>query len=139
MDEERETTDNHKEDVEIDKIYKLKRIHIQNISLKILTQNKNGPCPLLAICTYPLIIGNVLILQGELKIPPEKTDISYEHLGMNKLFNIQSGFTRRSPHFKNRTKRQSELQSNSQRRHLSHPNSAKRIGCKSAFQITTKF
>ncbi|OLY80548.1 Protein FAM63A [Smittium mucronatum] len=52
----------------IDEIYKLKSIvwtapetNVKN-TLKIVTQNKNGPCPLIAI-------ANTLVLQGKIQIP----------------------------------------------------------------------
>jgi len=38
-----------------------------------LSQNENGPCPLLAIC-------NVLILRGLMKIPPGNTNVSSTYL-----------------------------------------------------------
>ncbi|KAF9115650.1 hypothetical protein BGX27_007077 [Mortierella sp. AM989] len=42
--------------------------------IKIITQNENGPCPLLALC-------NTLILQGKVAIQPyDRPAISYDHL-----------------------------------------------------------
>ncbi|KAI8354782.1 hypothetical protein B0O80DRAFT_449711 [Mortierella sp. GBAus27b] len=42
--------------------------------IKIITQNENGPCPLLALC-------NTLILQGKIAITPyDRPVISYDHL-----------------------------------------------------------
>ncbi|GJJ76718.1 ubiquitin carboxyl-terminal hydrolase MINDY-1/2 [Entomortierella parvispora] len=42
--------------------------------IKIITQNENGPCPLLALC-------NTLILQGKVSIRPyDRPNIGYEHL-----------------------------------------------------------
>ena len=40
----------------------IKRIHFFGRSVKIVMQNENGPCPLLAI-------ANVLSLRNELKLP----------------------------------------------------------------------
>ncbi|KAJ1535774.1 Ubiquitin carboxyl-terminal hydrolase MINDY-1, partial [Nowakowskiella sp. JEL0078] len=42
-------------------------------NLKIISQNENGPCPLLALC-------NVLLLKGEIFIHNDKSVVSYEHL-----------------------------------------------------------
>ncbi|KAF9352038.1 hypothetical protein BGX26_010080, partial [Mortierella sp. AD094] len=42
--------------------------------IKIITQNENGPCPLLALC-------NTLILQGKVAIQPyDRPSVSYDHL-----------------------------------------------------------
>ncbi|KAG0262804.1 hypothetical protein DFQ27_002117 [Actinomortierella ambigua] len=42
--------------------------------IKIITQNENGPCPLLALC-------NTLILQGKVEIKPyDRPSIRYDHL-----------------------------------------------------------
>ncbi|KAG0355171.1 hypothetical protein BG005_005912, partial [Podila minutissima] len=42
--------------------------------IKIITQNENGPCPLLALC-------NTLILQGKVAIQPyDRPSIGYDHL-----------------------------------------------------------
>jgi hypothetical protein len=41
---------------QIDTEYKLKQIHFNNRVLNIITQNRNGPCPLLAICNSSLTI-----------------------------------------------------------------------------------
>ncbi|KAJ3079553.1 Ubiquitin carboxyl-terminal hydrolase MINDY-1, partial [Quaeritorhiza haematococci] len=41
--------------------------------LKIITQNLNGPCPLLALC-------NVLLLRGDISLPYELTTVTYEYL-----------------------------------------------------------
>ncbi|KAF9928897.1 hypothetical protein FBU30_002039 [Linnemannia zychae] len=42
--------------------------------IKIITQNENGPCPLLALC-------NTLILQGKVSIRPyDRPTIGYDHL-----------------------------------------------------------
>ncbi|OUM69611.1 hypothetical protein PIROE2DRAFT_2479, partial [Piromyces sp. E2] len=60
-------------------IYKLKVIEKKNeyqgiIQQKnIITQNINGPCPLLALC-------NILILRGDISIPLKKTEITYEEI-----------------------------------------------------------
>jgi hypothetical protein len=42
--------------------YVLKPIEFQNRKLSIVTQNTNGPCPLLALC-------NVLLLRGSISLP----------------------------------------------------------------------
>lgn len=43
-------------------------------TLKIITQNYNGPCSFIAIC-------NILILRGDIEIlPPERTTVSYDFL-----------------------------------------------------------
>ncbi|ORX55413.1 DUF544-domain-containing protein [Piromyces finnis] len=60
-------------------VYKLKVIEKKNeyqgiIQQKnIITQNINGPCPLLALC-------NILILRGDISIPVKKTEITYEEI-----------------------------------------------------------
>jgi hypothetical protein len=41
--------------------------------LKIIAQNENGPCPLLALC-------NVLLLRGDIEIGTERSTVSYEYL-----------------------------------------------------------
>ncbi|KAI8911343.1 hypothetical protein DFJ77DRAFT_469680 [Powellomyces hirtus] len=41
--------------------------------LRIITQNRNGPCPLLALC-------NVLILRGDITIRYERQEVNVEHL-----------------------------------------------------------
>ncbi|KAG0194215.1 hypothetical protein DFQ28_000934 [Apophysomyces sp. BC1034] len=46
----------------------------QKRTIKIITQNENGPCPLLAIC-------NVLLLRGDLEIrPPDREMVTFEYL-----------------------------------------------------------
>ncbi|CAE6408771.1 unnamed protein product [Rhizoctonia solani] len=43
-------------------------------TIKIITQNENGPCGLIALC-------NILILRGDITIqPPERRSVSYEYL-----------------------------------------------------------
>ncbi|KAF9064032.1 hypothetical protein BDP27DRAFT_1334147 [Rhodocollybia butyracea] len=42
-------------------------------SYRIITQNFNGPCSLIAIC-------NILILRGAIEIPAGRTSVSYEYL-----------------------------------------------------------
>ncbi|KAJ3044454.1 Ubiquitin carboxyl-terminal hydrolase MINDY-1, partial [Rhizophlyctis rosea] len=64
-----------------DTSYRLKPIlHVDPLTrtprrLKIITQNKNGPCPLLSLC-------NVLLLRGEFTLPYEFETVSYERLLM---------------------------------------------------------
>ncbi|GES88315.1 protein FAM63B-like isoform X2 [Rhizophagus clarus] len=42
--------------------------------LKVITQNENGPCPLLALC-------NVLLLRGDIKITPyDRSSVTYDFL-----------------------------------------------------------
>jgi len=60
-------------------IYKLKVIEERNAyqgriqQKNIITQNINGPCPLLALC-------NILILRGDISIELKKTEITYEEI-----------------------------------------------------------
>ncbi|KAL1914642.1 uncharacterized protein VTP21DRAFT_8053 [Calcarisporiella thermophila] len=43
-------------------------------NLRVITQNENGPCPLIALC-------NVLLLRGDIEIrPPGKSHVSFEEL-----------------------------------------------------------
>jgi len=44
-------------------VYHIKWIRFRGAKVAIITQNENGPCPLLAIM-------NVLLLQGKIKLPP---------------------------------------------------------------------
>ena len=53
--------------------YYTKPVRWQGHTVPILTQNENGPCPLLAIC-------NVLLLLGRLEINPKAELVTYEHL-----------------------------------------------------------
>ncbi len=54
--------------------WSLKDIFWQGRECKIITQNKNGPCSLIALC-------NILLLRGELTItPPDRPVVSYEYL-----------------------------------------------------------
>jgi hypothetical protein len=59
--------------------------------LRIITQNENGPCSFIAICTPGILkvhcislmqrLGNILILRGEIVImPPDRPSVSYEYL-----------------------------------------------------------
>ncbi|KAJ1967817.1 hypothetical protein IWQ62_001618 [Dispira parvispora] len=45
----------------------------QERQVKVITQNENGPCPLIAIC-------NVLLLRGEINLPAEKPTVTFDHL-----------------------------------------------------------
>lgn len=66
--------------------YRLKRVVFRGRELKILLQNENGPCPLLAI-------SNVLILSGRLQISSDYAEISTEsliQLVANKLLETNS-------------------------------------------------
>lgn len=54
--------------------WSLKDIVWQGRECKIITQNHNGPCSLIALC-------NVLLLRGELQItPPDRPVVSYSYL-----------------------------------------------------------
>ncbi|CAL4062137.1 unnamed protein product [Meganyctiphanes norvegica] len=50
-------------------VHKMKRIKWQDIEVPIITQNNNGPCPLLAIV-------NVLILKGQITLPSDRNEIT---------------------------------------------------------------
>ncbi|KAH8117710.1 hypothetical protein DFH11DRAFT_1686907 [Phellopilus nigrolimitatus] len=54
-------------------VWFLKEISYNGQPKKIVTQNYNGPCSFIAIC-------NILILRGDIHIPPERTSVSYEFL-----------------------------------------------------------
>ncbi|KAF1798927.1 hypothetical protein FB192DRAFT_1394037 [Mucor lusitanicus] len=54
--------------------YLVKTIDWKGKSVRIITQNENGPCPLVAIC-------NVLFLRGDLEIrPPDREVVTFEYL-----------------------------------------------------------
>ncbi|KAI9483456.1 MAG: hypothetical protein EXX96DRAFT_479020 [Benjaminiella poitrasii] len=54
--------------------YLVKTIEWRNKKVRIITQNENGPCPLVAIC-------NVLFLRGDLDIqPPDRELVTFEYL-----------------------------------------------------------
>ncbi|KAJ1603632.1 hypothetical protein NDA14_004129 [Ustilago hordei] len=54
--------------------WSLKDIYWQGRECKIITQNQNGPCSLIALC-------NILLLRGELQItPPDRPVVSYTYL-----------------------------------------------------------
>ncbi|GAC95137.1 hypothetical protein PHSY_002712 [Pseudozyma hubeiensis SY62] len=54
--------------------WSLKDILWQGRDCKIITQNQNGPCSLIALC-------NILLLNGELQItPPDRPVVSYSYL-----------------------------------------------------------
>ncbi|KAH7907206.1 hypothetical protein BJ138DRAFT_525164 [Hygrophoropsis aurantiaca] len=54
-------------------VWYLKDISFEGASTKIITQNFNGPCSFIAIC-------NILILRGDITLPPTRTTVSYEFL-----------------------------------------------------------
>ncbi len=54
-------------------LYQLKWVEWQGGYTPIVTQNENGPCPLLAIC-------NILLLTSRIKIDPGETVISSSNL-----------------------------------------------------------
>ncbi|KAJ1650495.1 hypothetical protein IWQ61_008721 [Dispira simplex] len=45
----------------------------QEREVKVITQNENGPCPLIAIC-------NVLLLRGEIDLPADQPTVTFDHL-----------------------------------------------------------
>ncbi|GAA5814808.1 hypothetical protein MFLAVUS_008311 [Mucor flavus] len=54
--------------------YLVKTIEWKDKTIRIITQNENGPCPLVAIC-------NVLFLRGDLDIqPPDREVVKFEYL-----------------------------------------------------------
>ncbi|KAI9339854.1 hypothetical protein BD770DRAFT_399956 [Pilaira anomala] len=54
--------------------YLVKTIDFKGQTVRIITQNENGPCPLVAIC-------NVLFLRGDLDIqPPDREIVKFEYL-----------------------------------------------------------
>ncbi|GAN00822.1 protein FAM63B [Mucor ambiguus] len=54
--------------------YLVKTIDWRDKKVRIITQNENGPCPLVAIC-------NVLLLRGDLDIrPPDREIVTFEYL-----------------------------------------------------------
>ncbi|KAJ3046479.1 Ubiquitin carboxyl-terminal hydrolase MINDY-2, partial [Rhizophlyctis rosea] len=66
---------------EPDQSYRLKPITFSSPTtgksrrLKVITQNKNGPCPLLSLC-------NVLLLRGDISLPYDMENVTYERLVM---------------------------------------------------------
>lgn len=54
-------------------LYQVKWIHFNRSNVGIITQNENGPCPLLAIV-------NILTLQGKIKLPPTLEVVSSSQL-----------------------------------------------------------
>ncbi|KAK8405285.1 hypothetical protein O3P69_001692 [Scylla paramamosain] len=52
-----------------DVVHKIKKIKWQDIEVPIITQNNNGPCPLIAIV-------NVMILKGQITLPADRTEIT---------------------------------------------------------------
>lgn len=53
--------------------YRLRKIVFKGRTVPILMQNENGPCPLLAIC-------NILLLQGQLHIHTDYSEVPSEKL-----------------------------------------------------------
>ena len=64
----------------LETIYQLKWLPWRGEFAPIVTQNANGPCPLLALC-------NVLLLRGKMRIAPGTTAISSHEL-LNNLATI---------------------------------------------------
>lgn len=50
-------------------VHKIKKIKWQDIEVPIITQNNNGPCPLLAIV-------NVMLLKGQITLPSDRSEMS---------------------------------------------------------------
>ncbi|KAK7071263.1 Ubiquitin carboxyl-terminal hydrolase MINDY-2 [Halocaridina rubra] len=50
-------------------VHKIKKIKWQDIEVPIITQNNNGPCPLIAIV-------NVMLLKGQIALPSDRSEIS---------------------------------------------------------------
>ncbi|KJE90369.1 hypothetical protein CAOG_001694 [Capsaspora owczarzaki ATCC 30864] len=58
----------------VDDVYVVKRVPFRGREqVGVVTQNRNGPCPLLAIC-------NVLLLAGRIHIHPDMRVVTYEYL-----------------------------------------------------------
>ena len=53
--------------------YHIKWVHLSGVKYPIITQNENGPCPLLAII-------NLLILKGRVQLPPMVEIITADQL-----------------------------------------------------------
>jgi hypothetical protein len=53
--------------------FRLKRIRFLGRDVKILCQNENGPCPLLAIC-------NGLVLRNQLQIHSDYSEVNNDYL-----------------------------------------------------------
>ncbi|XP_045605552.2 ubiquitin carboxyl-terminal hydrolase MINDY-1 isoform X1 [Procambarus clarkii] len=67
-----------------DVVHKIKKIKWQDIEVPIITQNNNGPCPLIAIV-------NVMILKGQITLPSDRTEITGGELVLvvgNALFDL---------------------------------------------------
>lgn len=65
-------------------VHKIKKIKWQDIEVPIITQNNNGPCPLLAIV-------NVMLLKGQITLPTDRTEITGGELVLmvgNALFDL---------------------------------------------------
>ena len=56
-----------------EKLYELKGIEFQGRLVKVILQNRNGPCPLIAL-------ANVLILKGDILLDKDRQHVSYAHL-----------------------------------------------------------
>ncbi|PPR97187.1 hypothetical protein GOBAR_AA23481 [Gossypium barbadense] len=77
-------------------MHKTKTIQFLGRTTPIILQNDNGPCPLLAICNFPLslfpflgfcvlffsssVTGNVLLLRNNLNLSPDIAEVSQEKL-----------------------------------------------------------
>ena len=56
-----------------DDFYMVKKILFQGQAKSILTQNKNGPCPLLAL-------ANALVLNGKINVHPDFSCVAHHDL-----------------------------------------------------------
>ena len=67
------STESSNDSAELDNIYQVKWIQWHSKKVPIVTQNSNGPCPMLAI-------ANVLLLRGKMKLQDGCEMISSEQL-----------------------------------------------------------
>jgi hypothetical protein len=60
--------------------FELKSITYNNYAVQIVTQNENGPCPLIGIGMEILILVNALLLRGDLKLKSYMPTITNEEI-----------------------------------------------------------
>lgn len=70
----------------MDELYRIKTIEFENSRIPILMQNRNGPCPLLAI-------SNVLLLRKKLYIHHDLAFIDFAQLVILICFSTKSPLT----------------------------------------------
>jgi hypothetical protein len=71
----------------------LKDVEFSGRRTKIVTQNLNGPCSFIAICTPPTrtsslessrsrraLLGNVLLLRGDIELASQRESVTYEYM-----------------------------------------------------------